>query len=646
MKNSIIFFLITFLLISCSKNIDEENGVFNNRSSSLSLLQIDSNSQYNGIYFSTDAEQNLFLIEHFIAEANASPYYEGIEIVGNFDYFFAVGSGNDPSSYFPYDSDGINLPSNFSLVMSDETHLRVLPNNNFAHHQLIGIFEKQNINIIGGHLHGERISSHININQMPGNLLMIRGGQNINISGTKFYECNGNGIEIGSSSHFNINTESYTNPSSGSSSINIQDCLFEKNRKSGINITDVDNASIIGSDFIDNGKDYTNSIGLWPASGINIEGDRQNPPLTNYPRNIKVINNSEHGSKTAGILASVTDHVFIEGNTINSGIGLGWVDNCSVINNVLIREGTGAITGISSGPSTNGIQGLVLDIARVHNNLISNNYIKNFDVGIDLMNSHDCVVSENNIFECLRGITIHNLKEYEILDNIIDSANHKSQGIVSINGSYLDEVLIQRNIITLSAFWQNSSSQLYPLRFSNINRGTYEGDFRVYIKQNTTKSRVSSLFSNVGGEFSVILNNFQNGLRFINCGNPYIQTSPIKIAGNSIIPTARENGLYIQSSSNMIIESNIVDIGEDNQNRCILAFQNSNLSFHNNRLINSKNLCTFYIYSNQNCSFTNNIGIIGTIQNSPCFLKVNGYNNTYNNNFVNDTNEERNCYSN
>lgn len=403
-------------------------------------------------------------------------------LVDKFDAYFKVDGFLNEGS--PSDH-AINLPSDFHLSMSDNTFLRMQPNNHFRP-ILMSIYKVQNVLVTGGNLFGDReehdySNSFVDSDGSTGpthewvHVLKINGGKNITIDGLTIKNAAGDGISISSVYHH------FDSRHIESRNIWIKNSKIISSRRTNLVITDGEQIYIEGNELIDGGIDMANSYGVAPSSNLNIEPVRhrnaQTGELTEYERvteiyirrNKQIVNNPtanpsagsfqiSHGNGpiiiennemiNTGVSFHTADGVSIRNNTITNGsIGAGSAEsfdrenvvfNNEVIGNIINSEGVGisvsgngvkvqnnkinASSGIALGPgATSSQQG-------VSNSQIVDNEIVASSRGIYTMNSMHNVLIEGNRVEMLSGATfafvLVNRWEYNTDANFIVSYNN------------------------------------------------------------------------------------------------------------------------------------------------------------------------------------------------------------------------------
>lgn len=552
MKKSFLF-IIYFAVLACSNDFEVVEKVDHaSRVASENLYEITVDSTWNGMSFTqgncsvSQAENNLTLLEHFIDFAD-SPDYDGLSIVGGFDCFFKIGNS---SQQYPSATDGINLRSNFTFEMSNDTHLRVLTEDN-PQNQLIGIFDQDNITIRGGNLHGDR-QSYGDVD-LKSDLLQIRSGRHITVDGTNFFDANGEGITVNSRyfawqyevhEPYPIHSDHQTlTQALGTESkfIDIVNCTFERNRGNNLSVTNGHDVNISNCTFRDASVTIGSSIGRGGGRAIDIEGSTRirdeegniNTPMIYYEHvyNVKIENCIESGSRLGAFNAGPCSNVLIQNNTTKNDIAIGIADNVVIRGNIIDRS-NGA--GVSSG-----VTGISVGQEELTNMTFSNQVINNtiigFNVGMDLHQKY-CDVIGNQITNCSTGIQMQNIEYYTIEKNIIINnsiTNNNIIGIANLNsengGNYLKDVKIENNTIDISNDYMASK----PLYIYNTNMNEDERDFIISISGNKISGKKNISFNSVNG-LHLVDNSIFTGISLLNCKRTKINANRIaQINGSS-----------------------------------------------------------------------------------------------------------------
>ncbi len=224
--------------------------------------------------------------------------------IGELDAYFYVGNEHYNPNWYSAE-EGIAIPSNFKLKMNNNTHLRVYPNDSPVY-ALIGLRGVKNAEVEGGHLHGDRDDhdySQGGTTHEWGSLIEIEGSQNSTVRNVSMSMASGDGMRI-HSLMFTFQP-GYT----PTKNIVIDNCIFDKNRRNNLTITDGKNLIVENSTFKNAGVDTNKSEGTLPKMAIDVEALRKriNGKIVYYEKVNGVIirNNKEYGSKQSGFLGSV-----------------------------------------------------------------------------------------------------------------------------------------------------------------------------------------------------------------------------------------------------------------------------------------------------------------------------------------------------
>ncbi|WP_308991954.1 right-handed parallel beta-helix repeat-containing protein [Mariniflexile litorale] len=339
--------------------------------------------------------------------------------IGKMDAYFAVGLYGTPKDLA---NNAIHLDSNFNLVMSDETTLRVQPND-WPFSILIGLYESDNVTITGGNLIGDRwehdykviVSGTINrsSHEWPV-LLQISGSENVIVDNVNMSDSTADAFVLGNPNGYRFNGSKYNK------NIVVKNCTMTRSRRNNISVTDADDSTIdncvitdagLGDKILDsNGNTIHSSAGVLPRTGIDIEpfiGGEDPNNLVYYARvqRLTIKNCTFTGNSNASIIEYAGEDTVIESNFSDAGFGAnhGW--RTKFINNTLVsaknREGAGITTGYSEGfyeVKGNSISGFRVGIiANGESGTVSNNTIKDFNVGIQPSNSTNFTFKSNII---------------------------------------------------------------------------------------------------------------------------------------------------------------------------------------------------------------------------------------------------------
>jgi len=405
------------------------------------------------------ALKNRFGLEQAIQDAKSV----GIDTfkIGKVDIYFDVSTVTSETNANFYPSvEGINIPSDFNLVMSDDTYLRVQPNNS-AKYSLLVFDETRNSYVSGGHLIGERLEHTPSGKGSDewGHLMNIIGGQDITIDNVEAKHGNGDGLVI------QANEFPWVANYLSSKGILIKNSRFIENRRQGISITSTEGTIIDGCYFDRTGVDLPNSRGTDPRTAIDGEPYRERDKVTGevhqYEKlaNVIIRNCTEVGSVVTGFIFKAGDNILIENNTIETGINFDHVTNARAINNTFFNPYPDNKRLAIAVGSTSEFS---------HNNSASGNIIEGFSQGIRV-GGEGSKVRGNKISDFISGIVIKNAINAEVYDNHTASERPTSIALFA-HSTYAEDVRIYAN------YFRGGRS---AAQFTTINRNGQTGKISV-----------------------------------------------------------------------------------------------------------------------------------------------------------------------
>jgi parallel beta-helix repeat protein len=248
----------------------------------------------------------------------------------------------------------LQLQSNMTLLMQGAI-LKAIPNSS-GNYQILNIDSVSNVNVNGGTLQGER-ANHQGTAGEWGMGISIMSASNVVINNVTSTNAWGDGFYIGSASN---------GPLTGKPSSNILFCsvIADNNRRQGMSIVAVNGMLVKTSNF-------TNTNGIAPMDGIDIE-----PNAGNTVNNVQIVNSKIYNNIGSGISVSAVD----------ANIGNSMITNVYIQGNIITNN---SIVG------GNAI-GLVLSNTSGHkilNNIVANNY----QDGIDLMSGASNNIVSGNV---------------------------------------------------------------------------------------------------------------------------------------------------------------------------------------------------------------------------------------------------------
>ncbi len=403
--------------------------------------------------------------------------------------------------------EAVNIPSDFSLKMTDNTHLRIFPGEpETKGGAILAVRDAENITITGGTLHGDRdqrIYSPSDDGLEGSHLFHIHSGRNIVLDGIRFEEGSKGSITIYS---FGFSFNPDYNPTTN---VTIKNCVFKDSRRMAIALTDGRDIVIEGNTFINSGQPSSNSDGGEVGYAINIEPDRyrdENGVLKERQKvfNVLIKGNTESGSRGGFVTLTIGQDLTVEDNNIGSRVVYSLVSGVRVVNNrfkaVDKATESWAIFAAGSGET-------------VFNNEISGNTIEGYSLGI-VTGSYDTYVHTNTIKECGAGIQISQAFKARIHDNDI---NVTKNGIQSTN-TYADEIEIIGNKVT---------SESFHVYFAQLNNKEEHKTHTMVLEGNTFINTRKVSFSNTTG-ITFQNNEITGGIEIGNTSNTLIMGNTIR----------------------------------------------------------------------------------------------------------------------
>lgn len=490
-----------------------------------------------------NAKENRAAIREAIAQVKAMG--GNTMEIGSLDAYFYVGNEyNDPNWYSA--EEGISLPSDFKLKMSDNTHLRVYPNNSQVY-ALVGMRGVKNASIEGGHLYGDRDEHNYSGGSHEwGSLIEIEGSQNSTVRNVSMENASGDGMRI-HSLRFAWQPDYLP-----SKDIRVDNCVFDKNRRNNLTITDGHDLIVENSKFIDAGVDTNKSKGTNPRFAIDIEALRHRIngkiQYDEIVDGVIIRNNTESGSARGGILISIGDNVTVENNLVATSISYRYATGSIIRNNTLKSNRKSSGTALRGG---------MPDTKTINNNKIYGNKVTDYAQGI-LLYGQDHEVYDNEIINAQTGIFVKDIKDSKINNNFITSNVHRSKGIYAHFTTVEDSEFTSNEVnVQGSAF-----------DFTYVNRTRKEKNYDVLVKNNTFNSP---------NYYSQILN--ADNMTFDN---------------NEI-----SSSIFIKNADNLVLKRNEIDGSQDRFHTLRFAGNSKKVEIFNNRLTAKKWTKNTYEYPTQ-----------------------------------------------
>ncbi len=404
--------------------------------------------------------------------------------INKFDAYFEITKITPPEVFFRASVEAVNIPSDFNLVMTENTHLRTFPaeieKENGA---ILSINDVDNVTVTGGTLHGDRDQRPYSPGQQAGqqgqHTMHIQSGRNITIDGVSFVDGSKGGLTIYSKGFFTT-PESYK----PTTNVTVKNCIFKNNRRMALSLTDGREIFIEGNTFIDSGQDTANSGGGEVGYAINIEPGRvrdENGTLQELQKvfNTYIRKNTETNSRSGFLTVTIGQDITVEDNDIGTRLVYSLTNGTKIINNRFNAGGIGleswAIFAAGVGET-------------VYNNEISGNEINGYKNGM-VIGSNESYVHHNVINAKDIGILITKPNDIRIIDNTITAVD---KGIACTN-SFINNGEIRGNKIT------TTKANGFHLYFTGVNQTDEAINYKTTIAGNTFLNTRKITFSRARG---------------------------------------------------------------------------------------------------------------------------------------------------
>ncbi len=459
-------------------------------------------------------------------------------IIGALDAYFETTRITPPAvtTYRPV-REAMLLPSNFTLHMSDSTHLRTQPvvdpeQQEVQGGALLSVNGESHVTVIGGHLHGdrdERIYTPDDIGLEGAHLMLVYSGTDIAIDGVHFVDGSAGSLVVGALL-FTTNPE-YV-PSSG---ITVRNCLFERSRRMSIAWVDGRDSLVENNTFIDTGLPSSGSDGGEVGYAINLEPARIRDMDGNLVERHKAENvvfrrNTERGSRGGFITLSIGQNITIEDNVVGSRVTVSLASGSVVRNNSFEAVGEDA-----AGRQAIFVAGGTSDT--VFGNEVYGNTIRGYSIGI-ATDVHNLNVYGNDIEDCLTGIQLSNASNVSVYDNSIIA---ERSGVRASNTSG-GGVVIRDNEISGGA---------NHFTFSNLNQDASNPLVGMFdVRDNQTSGEAQVTVSRAGG-VSFTGNNVVGGIAI---GD----SQGIVVSENQVTPNESHGIRIFGSNDRLRVEGNTI----------------------------------------------------------------------------------------
>ncbi|WP_108808845.1 right-handed parallel beta-helix repeat-containing protein [Aquimarina spinulae] len=482
------------------------------------------------------AQENTFELERLFEYTKS--YGAKTFQIGKFDAFFQIHNPTPPYSTVHHKGiEAINVPSDFNLVMSDNTNLRVFPGT--AEHErgaLLAVRDAENITISGGVLYGDRDLRAYPPGELAGqygsHTLLIRSGRNVTIDGVRFVDGSSGSLNINSIG-FSFNPDTY-NPTTN---VTVQNCKFENSRRMSIALTEGRDIKILNNTFTNTGNSSTNSDGGEVKYAINIEATRRRDPdtgeLKEFERVFDVLikGNTETGSGGGSVSITIGQTVTVEENNFETQLVYTHTNGTKIINNTFKALSEKAKERFAIFAADGG--------ETAFNNLISGNNISGYDLAI-ATNADDTDITNNTITNCAIGLQFGKSKNSEFNDNNITTTGNA----ISATNSFAKNISLKRNTVNGGRF---------HVYFAQLNNKPEYSDYRITLEDNTFTTSKAVNFTKTHGV--IFKNNKVDG------GLQIGDASNIEVSGNTKISPTESDGirLFGDNSSVTLLNNTIFE---------------------------------------------------------------------------------------
>lgn len=478
--------------------------------------------------------------------------------IDDLDAYFDVGSEDRPIGYTDA-RNAIQIPGDFKLIMTDNTHIRVQPN---IHRQyaLMSITDgDSNVIVEGGNLYGDREEHDYNTISSThewGHVFMIAGATNVTLRGITMKYGTGDGLDI--RANVNSNIQGHVS----STNILVEQCVFDSNRRNNVSITDGNDILVDNNLFLNAGIDMPNSLGAAPRYGLDVE-----ELYFEEAYDITISNNIERGSANGSFLVAIGYDCIIENNTVETPMGFGISNGTIIRNNKCVAN------------SENAAQGTAIlcgrdDTDEIYNNQVYGNEIVGFSTGIYVegknttFNDKVIKIYDNTITNCRSGMNIRGLVNSDIYNNTIESTNPESTGIRA--DRWLNDVTFNRN--------NKIDVKRQPFLFLNLNNTPQDVNHTFIVSGNSL---------NGTGTANI---NKTRGLMFsgntMNTGVEVFDSSNLVFNSNQLSPVSSHGFHFRKVNTDVTVSGNTIEVGNGSY-QCIQIDPTTN----NNQILQNSNSC-------------------------------------------------------
>lgn len=352
----------------------------------------------------------------------------------------------------------ILMPSNFELIMTDNTFLRVQPNSSAAY-GLLAFYKVVNSAVSGGNLIGDRWEHDYSPDsEFPshefGHPLIVGGSHNITIDNVNISNATGDGFFLVGSRIRNPDG-TVRDGEMECKNVIVKNSIIKNSRRNGMSLLDgngilVENCEIIDTGLGTNpdGVKYS-SAGTWPKYGICFEAisyrTSDGTLITNSKIDHVVLRGNDLVNNAGGdVVLTLCSNITIENNHFDSMIA-----NIQA-NDIIIKDNNfkakikndGTPWGYAMLFKSNKTD---WDGELNYNYTISGNTVEGYQNGM-VLGGNDYKVFGNTIKDCVSGVVFGDLSSSELHNNNIFSDLEYSVGYRT-NSAIMDNVIIRDEIV-------------------------------------------------------------------------------------------------------------------------------------------------------------------------------------------------------
>jgi hypothetical protein len=324
---------------------------------------------------------------------------------------------------------GINVPSNITLVMDNETYLKAIPSNHVAYN-ILRIQQVSDVVVNGGNIVGDRYAlEKSGVGGEWGYGVAILAASNVVINRVRSIDCWGDGFNLQVVEDNSTNETTVLN----NSDITFNDCIADNNRRQGLSLEG-------GARIRFNACTFSNTKGTAPSAGIDIEPYNANNLVDGVEINhCRFYNNESRNLLIYGAMIKnvfINDCIFTGVPDSGAGLGLEHVTTGYIAENIIFRRCTFDNNVSQRGGTVRGGINIVFDDCTFFNCGMQINE----DGDTDDFVTYDFTIKNSRIRTndaqgIIRGIggAAANCKSYTLYNNIFDFTGYTPFSFIYTN---------------------------------------------------------------------------------------------------------------------------------------------------------------------------------------------------------------------